>query len=364
MKNKFTILVLAICMIFVSCDPFHTMIEDEKINVQYYESSTKIDALSNPNTLDMVTWNIKFGGGRIDFFFDCHGDRVLMTKAEVMENMAGVAAKIRNMNPDVIFLQEVDIDSKRAAYVDQIQYILDNTDLNYGVYASQWKADYVPSDGVGQVNSGNAILSRFPLDNAERIALPLIGEQSGLVQYFYLRRNILLADINVSGKDLKVLNTHTSAYSTDGTKKEQLRIIEEKMSELDASGETFIIGGDFNNLPQGADLYCEFDDNACGPDSGYEPQTCDVLLEELSNMAIYDAYEAAITDSVFRHNQSLHGTFTSDKDGFWNRKLDYLFTNGDFVDFSGLVHQNTASGNMETMPLSDHAPVSTVFKLN
>ena len=27
-----------------------------------------------------MNYNVKFGGGRIDFFFDCFGDRVLMSK--------------------------------------------------------------------------------------------------------------------------------------------------------------------------------------------------------------------------------------------------------------------------------------------
>lgn len=363
MKSKITIIAFFLFLL-TSCDPFHTKIEDQKITVIHYEAYKKTTPIANPTNLNIATWNIKFGGGRIDFFFDCHGDRVLMTKTEVLENMAGVAAKVRNMNPDIIFLQEVDIDSKRSAYVDQVQYLLDNTDLNYAVYASQWQADYVPSDGVGQVNSGNAILSKYPLNNAERIALPLIAEQSGLVQYFYLRRNILLADLTINNKTVKTITTHTSAYSTDGTKKEQLEIIKQKVADLDAANVTFILGGDFNNLPPNSTIYCNFEDEICDAKSGYEPQSCDVLLEELSNMEMYSSYEAAIPQAKYESNQPLYGTFTSDKNGYWNRKLDYIFTNGDFEDGVGMVHQSVSSGGMATMPLSDHAPVTTIFKWN
>ncbi len=360
--NKYSGFLLL--LILFSCDPFNTIIEDEKIQVIQYEAAEQ----KTPSTIDslvkVATWNIKFGGGRIDFFFDCHGDRVLMKQAEVLENMAAIATKVSSMDADILFLQEVDIDSKRSAYVDQIQYLLDNTDYNYAVYASQWQADYVPSDGVGQVNSGNAILSKYPLNNAERIALPLIEEQSGIVKYFYLRRNILLADITLNGENITVLNTHTSAYSTDGTKKQQLEIIEKKMAELNAANKRFIIGGDFNNLPPNSVLYCDFDDNACTEASGYEPQACDVLLEELSNMNIFLKYDAAIPQAKYESNQPIFGTFTSDKNGFWNRKLDYIFTNGDFVANSGLVHQGISSGGIATMPLSDHAPITTVYRLN
>ena len=144
----------------------------------------------------------------------------------------------------------------------------------------------------------------------------------------------------------------------------RLLIIEKKMNELNAANTRFIIGGDFNNLPPNSVLYCDFDDNACTEASGYEPQACDVLLEELSNMNIFLKYDAAIPQAKYESNQPIFGTFTSDKNGFWNRKLDYIFTNGDFVANSGLVHQGISSGGIATMPLSDHAPITTVYRLN
>ena len=350
-------------LFFISCDPFNAIIEEDDDTVVLYEASD-IKMAEIDSTLKVVTWNIKFGGGRIDFFFDCHGDRVLMSAAEVLSNMEEIAANIRHINPDILYVQEADIDAKRSAYINQVQYILDHSDLNYAVYASQWKADYVPSDGIGQMNSGNAILSKFPLDNAERVALPLIGEQSGLVQYFYLRRNILTTDVIVQNTKVALLNTHTSAYSTDGTKKQQLELIEKRIAALESNGKPFVLGGDFNNLPAGSTKFCEFNDDACVEGSGYETLPCNVLEEELENMKIYDAYEAAIPQAKYLLNQAKYGSFTSDKDGFWNRKLDYIFTNGSFVENSGLVHQDFSTGGFETMPLSDHAPVSVIYKLN
>jgi endonuclease/exonuclease/phosphatase family metal-dependent hydrolase len=50
-------------------------------------------------------------------------------------------------------------------------------------------------------------------------------------------------------------------------------------------------------------------------------------------------------------------------DGFWNRKLDYLFTNGRFRVDSAVTHQDTASGGLATMPLSDHAPISVTLEV-
>ena len=65
----------------------------------------------------------------------------------VAANMAAIAEAINAMDADIVLLQEVDLESKRTGYLNQVQYLLDNTYLNYGSYASMWEADYIPSDG-------------------------------------------------------------------------------------------------------------------------------------------------------------------------------------------------------------------------
>ena len=350
----------------ISCDPFNTLIEKKSNEdaVIYYRAKTIKTPSNIPDTLKIVTWNIKFGGGRIDFFFDCYGDRVLMTKEEVISNMNGIVEKIKSLNPDIIYLQEADIQSKRSAFVDQVQMILDNTDLNYGVYASQWQADYVPSDGVGKVNSGNAILSKYELKNAERIPLQLISEDPGYVQYFYLRRNLLKTTVTVNNKDIVLYGTHTSAYSNDGTRLKQLNLIKEKIDETDTEGKTFILGGDFNTIPPKSVVYEHFDDAACDSTSDYYEHGFSGQLDYMQ--MFYDKYTPAISQVRYGttlYTQKRFFSFTSDKDGFWNRKLDYIFTNGEFSGSSGHVHQNGNDDGIPTMPLSDHAPLSVKFSL-
>ncbi len=360
--QRILFLSLIIFIAFTSCDPFDNIIEkDSNQDAAIYYVANNIKTPQNTSdTLKIVTWNIKFGGGRIDFFFDCYGDRVLMKYDEVIENLKGLVKKIKQMNPDVLYMQEVDINSKRSAYVDQLQWILDNTDLNYGYYASQWKSDYVPSDGIGKMNSGSAILCKYKLTNGERIPLPLIEEQSGIVQYFYLRRNILKAKTTIKDKDLYLVTTHTSAYSTDGTRLKQLQQIKEEVSKLDAEGKTFILGGDFNTIPPNSHVYENFEDSACADDPDFAAQS---FKDELDYMNIFDCYEPAITQDRYNNDNALFYSFTSNKNDFWNRKLDYIFTNGDFVDSTGMVHQDISTGGMETMPLSDHAPLSVSFIL-
>lgn len=343
------LLILALLFLW-SCDPFDTIIEDNPNPVTYYEA-VNLKAIEPGSSMKVATWNIKFGGGRIDFFFDCFGDRSLMEEPEVVANMDAVAAKITEINPDVIFLQEADVDAKRSAYVDEVQYILDHTDLNYGVYASQWKADYVPSDGIGRMNSGNAILSKYKLSDAERIALPLIGEQSGLVQYFYLRRNLLKVTVHdAQNKEIVLLGTHTSAFAHDGTKGLQLEKIKTQIDNLKSNGKAFLLGGDFNSLPPQTAQLKDFPDDVCPKDSDFS--TNDFSAEGDIMLPFYE-YNPLIALDVYGADNAPYFSFTADKNGFWNRKLDYMFTNAVLND--GKVHQEG------TMSLSDHAPLSGVF---
>jgi len=189
---KYLVLITA-AILLISCDPFGDLYSDIDA-VYHYKAAHIEEADDNPDSLVVMTWNVKFGGGRIDFWFDCLGDRVIMTAGEVEDNLDGLVAYLnkQEIRPDILLLQEIDINSKRSAYIDQMQYLLDHVEhLNYGVYASQWQNQYVPSDGIGPIDSGNGILSRWPLKNAERIALDLRSEQDAVTQYFYLKRNIL-----------------------------------------------------------------------------------------------------------------------------------------------------------------------------
>lgn len=342
------------------CDPFHTGFDDVE-GAQSYRARTLTAADDSPATLLVMTYNIKFAGGRIDFFFDCHGDRVLMSKVEVTAHLNGLAEKIRQVNPDLLILQEVDVNSKRSAHVDQMQWLLDHTDLNYGVYASQWKADFVPSDGIGAIDSGNGILSKYPLSHAERIALPLRSDQSGLERYFYLKRNVLTARLVLATPEpITVVATHSEAYAKDGTKQAHVERFTRELDRRSEQGQWVIGAGDLNTLPPGSEKQFDFPDSVC-TDEDFVAD--DYRSESELLVPLYERYRSAIELGEYKEDNTRYFTHTTDKNGFWNRKLDYIFTNLKVVDGSGQTHQDAASGGLSTMPLSDHAPVSVELEL-
>jgi endonuclease/exonuclease/phosphatase family metal-dependent hydrolase len=242
-----------------------------------------------------------------------------------------------------------------------MQWLLDHTQLRYGVYASQWKADYVPSDGLGAIDSGNGILSKYPLSGAERIALAERSEQSSIERYFYLKRNVLHARLEVPGKHpTYVVAVHADAYSKDGTKRQHIERFRQELDALSADGSTVIGVGDLNTLPPGSEKRSGFSDSVCKD----QEFVADDYTGEIGWLdLLYERYTPEVPLSEYEADNARYFSHTVDKNGFWNRKLDYIFTNAEVVAGSGLVHQDQAHGGIETMPLSDHAPVSVELEL-
>jgi endonuclease/exonuclease/phosphatase family metal-dependent hydrolase len=320
-----------------------------------YTAKAAAEPTVAPDTLLVMTYNIKFGGGRIDFWFDCHGDRVIMDSAEVVGNMDRMLALIDSIHPHILLIQEADWHSKRAAFINQVQYILDHTYFTAATYASQWNA-FVPSNGLGRVNSGNAVLSVFAHGPATRYALPRMASQDVLTRFFYLRRCILEVPILLGNNDtLWVLNTHLEAYDKDGTRKQQLAQLKNLASAHHAAGHKVLIGGDLNTMPPGTTHWRNFDDEVCEVE---DFQTSADSSELNWLFPLYSTFQECVPLNAYRANQSAYFTHTTSATGFWNRRLDYLFTNLKWVEGSGVVYQSRERGGYETMPLSDHAPTA------
>ncbi len=339
-----------------ACEPLVTTFDDVE-GVEYYRAANVRTAVAN-DSLVVVTWNIKYGAGGLDFWFDCWGDRVLMTEKEVTENLDRLVAHIIDLDPDVLLLNEVEVSSRRSAYVDQVQYLLDATDLNYGVYASLWKSQFIPSDGIGRMDMGNAILSKYKLSDGERIALSLRSDQDALTQYFYLRRNIITAKVAAgTNTALYAVVVHTAAFSQDGSKQQHIDRFKEELDRIAAAGALFVGGGDLNTIPPNAETKIDFGDSRC-TDEDFQ---ADDYTDEVDWLRpLYRAYKPAIDTLIYAADEADHFSHTTKSNGPFTRKLDYLFTNiGDgWVPSSGKVHTEAMSSGPER--LSDHASVSAV----
>lgn len=352
-------------LIINSCDPLVTAFEDSEAAVLYVSKNPDTDVALQNSILKIMTWNIRFGIGRLPFFGDSCGDRSVFTENEVMDALENIAAKINELDPDILFLQEADRESKRTAYIDEVQWILDHTQLNYGAFASMWQAQVIPSDGIGRIDAGNAVLSKWKIEEAERIQLPLRGDQDALVKYFYLRRNILKTKIAIPGQEgFYAVNIHATAFATDDTKQKHIDKFYEVLEEIENNGYQFVSGGDLNSIPPGAPTYdfCELDQCAGESfhgDADGGPHKEGSYFNNFENermllTPLYNNFNSAIP--LYLAITDEHNTHSTDSAEPWNRKLDYIFTNLNVEENSGQTHHNT-------IMLSDHAPVTCIVEL-
>lgn len=365
-KSNYTFLpvvLAAFILLNLSCEPLATSFKDTE-DAQYFYAKIPSPTPDTLSTIIVMTWNIRFGAGRIPWFGDACGDRVILTEDEVYASLQTIADKINIVKPDILLLQEVDLNSKRSDYIDQLQWLLDNTYLNYAVYGAQWRSQFIPSDGLGRMEEGNAILSRWKISDGKRIELGQRGDQDNLTRYFYERCSMVTGKIEIPGVDnLYAVNIHASAFATDDTKHKHIIRFKEELDRIQNEGGRFVAGGDLNTLPPGSDTtdYCMED--MC-PGESYHHATDNPMHKEGSNYTpevhwldgIYAAYQCAVPTQEYRLNQYRYFSHTTRGAHFWDRTLDYLFTNYLWVDGSAFTHQDATSA-------SDHAPVSATFKL-
>ena len=364
MNRIYTLFILFLIGLFLySCEPMATGFNDIE-DAQYYSASTIKYVPDTFNTLKVMTWNIRFGAGRLPWFGDACGSRVVFTPDEIYTNLTAIVNRINLLKPDILLLQEVDLNSKRSAYIDQVRWILNHTYFNYAVSAFQWKAQFIPSDGLGRLEETNVILSRWSLTDAHRIQLALRNDQDNLTRYFYERCCMLNCKVNLPhNNNFYAVNIHASAFATDDSKYKHIVSFGQELDRINNMGGIFVAGGDLNTLPPNSDTtdFCIQDmcpgDSYHTSSSGPHKDGSNYTPEQTWLNYLYTKYKPAVPTADYIMNQYKYFTHTDRPTYFWDRTLDHLFTNKSWVTNSVVTHQ-------EALPESDHCPVSVSISLS
>jgi endonuclease/exonuclease/phosphatase family metal-dependent hydrolase len=359
-----SICLATLALLLFCCKPkIATTFNDEE-EAEIYYSAIYTEPETPDSSINMMTWNVRFGIGRSSFWGDACGTKTIYTQDEVRFFLDSIIEKINTLKPDILNIQELDLDSKRTSYLNELQYILDRTYFNYAYYGSIWRSEFVPVGGLGKIELGLATFSRWPLKDAKRVQLALRDDQDAVTQKMYLRYCYVKGEVEIPGfKPFTVLNIHSLAFTNDDTKQKQMKQVLAELDQLDAAGKTFVIGGDFNNLPPNATKidYCL--EEACGEEhfhgesddpkhkegSNYEPD-----LDLLS--PFFSKYSPDVTLSDYLANESIYFTQTNDPNISYDKKIDFFFTNYQWIPNSTVIHHEMNS-------LSDHAAISIQFRL-
>lgn len=354
-------------MTALACEPPAQSFGFDREPVPVLRAEVLTPAAPDPDALVVMAWNVKYGAKRANFWFDYWGDEVELPPEVVSQNLADLAALVREVDPDVLLVEEIEVGSRRSAYVDMVQVLLDQTSLNYAAYFSTWDSRYVASEGVGRIDLGNAIFSKYPIPFAERIRQPDRTDQSGLVSTFYIHRMIGRAVLDLGPREVAAFVVHTEAYDRDGTKRRQLEQIHDEVSR---ETRPLVLGGDFNELPPTAARIQGFDDehpSALGTEfeqPPYTPEAMRPFYDELSCFVPLERYGVTEDEQrpFFTHTVIGPGQLgNGGEPAFWNRTLDYLFIRRTDRWTPGSTDVLQTPGRLgitsDPMTLSDHAPV-------
>lgn len=298
--------------------------------------------------LTVVSWNVQFAAGRDEVFFYDGGPAVHVPEARVRRTLARIVEVLREVDADVVLLQEVDRSSDRTARIDQHEAMVEALgypcDTSTPYFRNPW-VPVPPRDPLGRIDMHLTALSRYRLESAVRWRLPELREP-WLRRQYNLRRALLQLELpRLAGGSVRLFSTHLSAFSHgDGTVARQVGVLVEHLLRADAETVPWLLAGDFNALPPG-DLPARL-----GAAAALYPE------ERTPIAVLFEAFRSAIPVDAHRQSPERYHTLLPPGSDHADRAIDHVFTTRamKIVDAQVLGH---------VTDVSDHLPLLVTIEV-
>ncbi|MEF8849482.1 MAG: endonuclease/exonuclease/phosphatase family protein [Candidatus Bipolaricaulota bacterium] len=287
--------------------------------------------------IKILNWNVQFMAGKGYYFYYEGGSDTRPTSEDIIRTTEEVTRVIKEENPDIILLQEVDDGAKRTDHEDQLNNLLARLPDDYGSHASAfyWKAAFSPHPKIlGSVGMKLSVISRYKIESAVRYQLALKPD-NWFVRQFDLKRAVLEVVLpRDSAKDLVVFNTHLTAFAFGSdVRSRQVEEIKSLLNEKSSNGNPWVIGGDFNLEPPGPKVERK------------GSEVIKPLFDEYRAVPGYEEVNGASPEDWYTH-------FPNDPDiKSPNKTIDYFFLSDNLSLGEHYVRQE------DTLDISDHLPV-------
>jgi endonuclease/exonuclease/phosphatase family metal-dependent hydrolase len=273
------IVVLIVIMAFAGLLVYSTLTDFSPESGSVLNIVQEGDAAAVPgDTISILIWNIGYAGlGKEMDFFNDGGSSVRPEKDLYERYISGICSFLINSSQkaDILLLQEVDRNSKRSYFNDQVDVLRKKLGKYNAAFALNYDVKFVPVPfgfpytPYGKTFGGLVTFSTFAPISSQRVQYP--GGFSWPTSLYMLDRCALEQRFRTStGKEVVIVNTHNTAYDATGEiKAEELRFMKERYGKLAESGARIIIGGDWNQVPPG---YL----NTREVEEGYTPQSLEM----------------------------------------------------------------------------------------
>ncbi len=158
-----------------------------------------------------------------------------------------IADVIAQFNPDLVALQELDVNRKWSQRIDQPLLIAQHLRM---------QCHFQPAIAIEGEQYGIAVLSRFPFEIKKSIDLPrypkkfvLEKKYIPLLKYFFEPRHAIWASVTIGGADeVYFVNTHLSLRANERLAQVK-SLLSQQWLNMDAHKIPTILCGDFNEGP-------------------------------------------------------------------------------------------------------------------
>lgn len=296
-------------------------------------AGTPIPVTTRAKHLTLMTYNIGFAGGLEGL------DGQVPSASKTRTNLDAMISTIKAQNPDILAVQEIDLDSRRSTYINEVEYIAQKAGYPYFAVAFTWDCRWVPHPmgfqfrkQFGKVLAAQAIFSKYPILSQSQLRFKKPRKNFWIYNLFYLERVAQTVQIDVGAPDpITVVNVHLEAWHPE-ERAIQTKAIRDQLAK-NGTESTFLMG-DFNAIPASATQRNGFIDDPKDDyrgDESLHPIT--TLLSEILPSPGHFTYPA---------NQP-------------TRRLDYIFYGTEFKLVDGRVVSSAVG--------SDHLPVVGEFTL-
>lgn len=308
-----------------------------KSEIIHLEPEEMVNNEEFPAVIKILTWNLGYLYGK-----GSEGPGYNFKEKDFFEErQKKLIQEIKEWEPDIICLQEVDFESSRTHDLNQARILAIKAGYPYVAEAISWEANYIPfpywpiQNNFGRMKSGGAILSKYPLSNHENVLFAKPRSQPWWYNLFYLHRYIQKVTVDFGDKKISIINLHLEAFDKVDRKTQ----IDKLVTEI-TTHKIDIVAGDFNMLPSVASKRSRFfNDDDYENDLSYEGMLKANLGEVVPN-------------DIYIQDESRFFTFPSWKP---DRRLDYIWYQ------TGLKMMKA-----EVLPsaLSDHLPIKASFQIS
>lgn len=346
MERFFISLVIFILLVPLLFLLYFTIVKYRPLPEEQIDESEVSDVIPVDTTFHFCLWNIGYAGlnKEMDFFYE-GGTMVRPSKETVYHNMDRMTAFLsKNTSCDFYLLQEVDVNSKRSYYLNEVEFLNDSLQLGNHYFALNYKVDFVPlpiREPMGKVEAGLLVLTNKKAFSCKRYSYPY-NFKWPLCLFLLDRCFMTLRYKTDNGKELVVINTHNSAFDNEGKLRiAELNDLRDFMVKEYEKGNYVIAGGDFNQSPVGTKQYVEGE-----------------VFDVMDYIVIPDTLFPADWHYVYDNNHAS------------NRRVDTVYVKGktrvSLVDFF-LTSPNIEVENVQCHDLgfenTDHNPVEMSVRL-